>query len=158
MEDYGVGCLFESGLIPLFDKIVRGGDIAYNRGYNQMYDLPLLEIPFPGDVLKVGVPAAKFGEYLLLSHQQQPAGNDLMDGQRTCELSSSSPVLPAHKSWGSIRQLRGPDNSFRANGTFPSTGLQHGGTKEVSPCEPYHQSQLAPISRTIGHARPDVSI
>jgi len=72
MEDYGIGCLFESGLITLFDKIVRGGDIAYNRGYNQMYDLPLLEIPFPGDVLKVGVPAAKFGEYLLLSYQQQP--------------------------------------------------------------------------------------
>ena len=71
LEDYGIGCLFESELITLFEKIIRSGDIAYSRGYNQMHDLPIIQIPFPGDVLKVGVPAKKYGEYLQLSFQQK---------------------------------------------------------------------------------------
>ena len=66
-EDYGIGCLFEEKLISLFDRVQKQEGICYKRGYNETYETPLVKVPFPGDVLRIGVKSALFIEYLTLS-------------------------------------------------------------------------------------------
>lgn len=66
-EDSGIGCLFEEKLISLFDRVQKQEGVYYKRGYNQAEETPLIKVPFPGDVLRIGVKSALFIEYLTLS-------------------------------------------------------------------------------------------
>lgn len=72
-EDYGIGCLFEEKLISLFDRVQKQEAICYKRGYNETYETPLIKVPFPGDVLRIGVKAAVFIEYMTLSFIENEA-------------------------------------------------------------------------------------